>query len=156
MDFAETEIIRFFDCLNKNKVQYILVGGMAVNAHGFNRSTGDVDIWLADNENNRLHFVTALKEYGIEGAELFHRLPFIAGYTEIVLDNGYVVDIMSDLQFFKQPTFEDCYNNSIEFELTETVFVKIIHISTLISEKEQSKRPKDTLDAEELKRLNNL
>ena len=93
MDFAEVEIIKFFKCLNSNKVNYILVGGFAVNIHGFNRSTSDLDLWLADTVENRTPFVNALSEYGIEGAEIFHTLPFIAGYTEIVLDNGIAIDI---------------------------------------------------------------
>ena len=156
MDFTEVEIIRFFKCLNANNVSYILVGGFAVNVHGFNRSTGDIDLWLADTEENRKPFVKALTEYGIDGAEVFHTLPFIAGYTEIVLDNGFVVDVMADLQFFKQDKFNDCNKLAKEFKLTENVSIKVLHLNTLIEEKENSNREKDKLDAKELKRINKL
>lgn len=153
MDFFEEDIIKFLSSLNNHSVEYILVGGFAVNVNGISRATKDLDMWLADTEKNRTTFVEALKEYGIEGAEIFHTLPFIAGYTEIILDNGFAVDVMADLQFFKQNTFKDCYKLATKFNITETLAIPVLHINTLIKEKEQSHRPKDKLDAEELKKL---
>ncbi|MBL7933785.1 MAG: hypothetical protein JNL60_17915 [Bacteroidia bacterium] len=134
----------------------MLVGGFAVNIHGFGRTTGDLDLWLADTAENRIPFVNALKEYGIEGAEIFHTLPFIAGYTEIILDNGFAIDVMADLQFFKKDKFQQCYEFSTEFEISDDVLVKVIQLNTLIEEKEKSSRPKDKIDAETLKKLYNL
>lgn len=153
MDLFEDEIILFFKQLTKQEVSFILVGGLAVNYHGFNRSTGDIDIWINDSVENRKKFITALKNYGIEGAEVYENLPFIAGYSELMLDNGMRIDLMSDLQFFKQENYNDCYTLANEFDLAENVKIKVVHINTLISEKEQSKRPKDTIDAEALKKL---
>lgn len=153
MDFFEADIIKFLSCLNKHSVNYLLVGGFAVNINGINRATKDLDIWLADNLQNRKPFVDALIEYGIEGAEIFHTLPFIAGYTEIILDNGFVVDVMADLQFFKQDKFDECYKLANQFRITENLTIPVLQINTLIKEKEQSSRPKDKIDAEELKKI---
>jgi hypothetical protein len=153
MDLFEDEIILFFKHLTQQKVSFILVGGLAVNYHGFNRSTGDIDIWINDSIDNRIKFISALKNYGIEGAEVYTDLPFIAGYSELMLDNGVRIDLMSELQFFKKENYNDCYKIANEFDLTEEVKIKVLHVNTLISEKEQSKRPKDTLDAEALKKL---
>ncbi len=153
MDLFENEIILFFKYLNETGVNFIVVGGLAVNYYGFNRATGDIDIWINDSKKNRENFVDALKNYGIEGAEVYYELPFIAGYSELMLDNGMRIDLMSDLQFFKKENFDECYKLANTFNLTEEVQLKILHINTLISEKEQSKRPKDTIDAEQLKKL---
>ncbi len=153
MDLFEDEIILFFKHLSQQKVSYILVGGIAVNYHGYSRATGDIDIWIDDSELNRINFVNALKNYGVEGAEVFHQMPFIAGYTEIMLDNGMHIDLMSDLQFFKKENFNECYNAAHDFNLAEDVTVKILHINALIEEKERSHRPKDNLDAATLKKL---
>lgn len=153
MNLFEDEIIVFFKHLNQQQVKYIIVGGLAVNYYGYNRSTGDIDVWLNDTESNRENFVDALKNYGIEGAEVFYKMPFIAGYTELMLDNGMHIDLMSELQFFKKENFEACFQIANTFNLTEETEIKIIHINTLISEKEQSKRPKDILDADTLKKL---
>jgi hypothetical protein len=40
-DFSE-----FIVSLNKNNVEYLLVGGFAVIYHGYNRTTGDIDVWV--------------------------------------------------------------------------------------------------------------
>ena len=34
----------FLDCLNKENVEYILVGGFAVILHGYERVTGDMGL----------------------------------------------------------------------------------------------------------------
>lgn len=36
----------FIKALNDNKVEYVLVGGMAVILHGYVRGTGDMDVWV--------------------------------------------------------------------------------------------------------------
>lgn len=153
MDFSEKEVIEFFGSLQNQEVQFILVGGLAVNFHGFSRSTADVDIWLRDDADNRRKLVQSLKDLKIEGAEVYETLPFIAGYTEIVLDCGFHIDLMSELQFFTQKDFEACFQQAIDVMLDQTVGLKVLHLNTLISEKEKSARPKDQLDAEELKKL---
>lgn len=153
MDFFEEDIIEFFRSLNEHQVNYIVVGGFAVNYHGYPRGTRDVDIWLKDNQDNREKFVQALLKLGIEGAELYRELPFIAGYSEVMLDSGVPIDLMCDLQIFKQIDFDECYAIAIDAPLSNTVQVKILHLNSLIREKEQSKRPKDNLDADELKKF---
>ena len=42
----------FIRALNEAKVRYVLVGGYAVILHGYNRTTGDLDIWLERTEEN--------------------------------------------------------------------------------------------------------
>lgn len=44
-DFRE-----FIESLNKYHVDYILVGGYAVILHGYQRSTGDLDVWIKPTE----------------------------------------------------------------------------------------------------------
>ena len=153
MDLFEEEIILFFKHLTQQQVSFILVGGLAVNYYGFNRATGDIDIWIHDDVENRKKFVTALSNYGITGAEVFYDLPLIAGFSELMLDNGLRIDLMSNLQFFKKENYEECFKAANIFSLTDEVNIKILHLNTLIREKEQSKRPKDNLDADTLKKL---
>lgn len=40
------DFIEFITTLNACSVEYILVGGYAVIYHGYNRTTGDLDIWV--------------------------------------------------------------------------------------------------------------
>jgi predicted nucleotidyltransferase len=153
MNLFEEEIVRFLSVLTKHEVRFILVGGLAVNFHGYSRTTGDVDLWMEESQENRKKLVNALKEFEIEGAEIFLTHPLIAGYSELLLDNGIYVDFMSDLQFFKQNNFNECYEIADFFKINETIHVPVLHINKLISEKQQSSRPKDQDDAEQLIKL---
>ncbi len=42
----------FFKALNQAEVKYILVGGYAVILHGYNRTKGDLDIWVERSQEN--------------------------------------------------------------------------------------------------------
>ena len=44
MDIFDEELLEFWKALNANQVKYLMVGGFAVNMHGFSRATQDVDI----------------------------------------------------------------------------------------------------------------
>lgn len=55
---------RIFQELNKRDIRYLVVGGVAVNLHGFVRATADLDIALALDEENLERFVVAVKEMG--------------------------------------------------------------------------------------------
>ena len=46
--------------LNEAEVQYLIVGGLAVNAHGYVRLTRDIDIVLALESENALRGLRAL------------------------------------------------------------------------------------------------
>ena len=46
------------------KVEYLLIGGYAVNFYGYVRPTGDMDIWIALNRENAEKVVLALREFG--------------------------------------------------------------------------------------------
>ncbi|MES2591691.1 MAG: hypothetical protein V4608_07390 [Bacteroidota bacterium] len=153
MDIFEEDILEFFHLLNKHSVKYILVGGLAVNYHGFSRSTGDVDLWVDESTENRIKLVNALKEKNIEGCEAFLTYPLLAGFAEIMLDNGVYIDLMSDLQFFKQNRFEECYQLCNKYRINEDVELSVLHVNSLIEEKEKSSRIKDKDDAEQLKKM---
>lgn len=46
-DFKE-----FLAFLNSNEVEYLVIGGYAVTAHGHPRYTKDIDIWVRPSEQN--------------------------------------------------------------------------------------------------------
>lgn len=56
-----------FKKLNKKKVRYLIVGGIAVNLHGFPRVTGDLDIMLNLKDNKSVNgFVEVIKALGFK------------------------------------------------------------------------------------------
>ncbi|MCA9794224.1 MAG: hypothetical protein KC910_20595 [Candidatus Eremiobacteraeota bacterium] len=60
-DFRE-----FLEFLNSNEVEYLVIGGYAVAAHGHPRYTKDIDIWIAPNPQNaqRLMFQASFRRFG--------------------------------------------------------------------------------------------
>ena len=48
----EKNIDEFVLLTNKYQVQMILVGGGAVNFHGYQRHSADVDFWINTSEDN--------------------------------------------------------------------------------------------------------
>ncbi len=153
MNILEEDSLELLKALSDNDVRFILVGGIAVNYYGYTRTTGDVDIWLEDTIENRKKFVTALEDYKIVGAEIYMDYPLIAGYAEIMMNNGVYLDVMADLTGFAQADFASCYDKSIDWEPVEGIHVKVLHINQLIHEKEINNRLKDKDDAEQLKKI---
>lgn len=45
-DKGNAEILLLLSVFQKHKVDYLIVGGFAVNRYGYNRATGDLDIYL--------------------------------------------------------------------------------------------------------------
>lgn len=42
----ERDFREFIALLNEKKVKYLVVGGYAVNFHGYHRYTKDIDFWI--------------------------------------------------------------------------------------------------------------
>ncbi|MGI8746835.1 MAG: nucleotidyltransferase domain-containing protein, partial [Deinococcus sp.] len=59
-DFRE-----FLKLLNQHSVEYLLIGGYAVNLYGFVRATGDLDIFIALNPENAERLVAAFHDFGL-------------------------------------------------------------------------------------------
>ena len=64
-DFKE-----FLQLLNSKKIEYLVIGGYAVGYHGYPRATGDLDIWIAKNEQTAMKMVEVLKAFGFDPPEL--------------------------------------------------------------------------------------
>lgn len=153
MNLLEVDIQNFLTLLIKHEVEFMLIGGLAVNFHGYSRATGDVDIWLKDTRENRKKLILSLQDYGIRGSEAIENIPLIAGFSEVMLDSGIYLDIMTEMQFFKQEKFDECFSIASFYEISENIKVPVLQINNLIYEKEKSKRLKDNSDAEELKKI---
>jgi hypothetical protein len=58
-DFKE-----FAELLNAYGVEYLLVGGYALAAHGHPRYTGDIDFWVRPSTGNLNRLLAALNDFG--------------------------------------------------------------------------------------------
>lgn len=60
------KIAELLQSLADNRVQYVLVGGLAVQLHGFLRATFDIDLVLAMDDENLVRFIGVAKSYGLK------------------------------------------------------------------------------------------
>ena len=58
-------VAELLSALSEGQVQYVLVGGLAVQLHGYMRSTFDVDLVLAMNDENLARFIEVAKRFGL-------------------------------------------------------------------------------------------
>lgn len=149
------ELINIWRCLYLYKVDYLTVGGFAVNIYGYNRNTGDIDILVEDNLENRKRLRQAIKEMGIGDFKELETVPFIAGWTDISLDLGMRLDLMSQLKGLEGIPFKDLKSKSTKIPV-EDFSVEFLDYDSLIKTKQACNRPKDILDIEELEKINRL
>lgn len=60
------DYLSIFKKLNKKKIKYIVVGGMAVNFYGIPRMTYDIDLLLYLEDGNLMKFLSLMKEWGFK------------------------------------------------------------------------------------------
>ena len=135
-------------------VRYITIGGFAVNIYGYNRATGDIDIYLDDTIENRINLRHAFIEIGLGDFESIETMQFIPGWTDFTLSYGLRLDIMTSVKGLEDKPFDDLLE-SATIVMIDDVPVKFIDYKNLIIAKKATNRAKDILDIEELNKLNN-
>ncbi len=148
------QIIAIWNSFFENKVKYITIGGFAVNIYGYNRSTGDVDIYLEDTLENRINLRKALKSINLGDFETIETMQFIPGWTDFTLNYGLRLDIMTAVKGLEDKSFSSLLDDATVVMIGETP-VYFIDYENLIIAKKASNRAKDILDIEELEKVNN-
>lgn len=149
MDIFDEEILKFWKALQDNNVQYIMVGGYATNLHGYQRFTGDLDIWLKDTLENRQLLRTAFKDCEMGDYPMIEYMQFIPGWTDFHLNNGLRLDILIAMKGLEGYTFDECLEMASVADI-ENVNVPFLHINQLIENKKIVNRPKDQIDVQAL------
>jgi hypothetical protein len=140
-DFKE-----FLRLLNAHKVEYLLIGGYAVNYHGYPRATADMDIWVAVHPTNADRIVAALKEFGFDLPDLSPEL-FLRQWQIIRLGAPPVrIEIATTISGVD---FAECYADRVTDAL-DGIPVNLISLDHLKRNKKASGRHQDMADLEHL------
>jgi hypothetical protein len=153
MDIYSDEFLSLIKALNDNNTRYIIVGGFSTNFHGYKRATGDIDFWIDDTFANRQNLIKTFDQLKIGYFEELLTAPLIAGYCEVLLDSGLYADFMNTIIGFEKEDFNTCFEMAIVTKISD-ISIRFLHYNHLLQSKEQSSRPKDILDAQELKKIN--
>ena len=140
-DFRE-----FIELLNKNEVDYLIVGGYAVGFHGYPRYTKDIDIWIESSAENASKLLTALEVFGFGSLDLN-----IDDFTtpDRIVQSGYPPNLIDLLTSVKGVRFADCRKTAetIEFDNTK---IRFIDLESLKANKRAVARAQDLADLENL------
>ena len=60
MDILNSEFLLFLSCAKKCRLNYLLIGGYAVNYYGYTRNTKDLGVWIEPTNENRHRFIDTL------------------------------------------------------------------------------------------------
>jgi len=139
------ELIEAFE---KHEVLYVLVGGYAVNFHGYVRSTQDIDFLVMPSKINAQNIMKALSDFGFGGAgipqEYFER----EGTAVHLGVEPNRIDLLTTLQGVSNATIFD----NIERVEFGGILLNMIAYDDLLAAKRQSQRPRDLADADELEK----
>lgn len=80
--------------LNQRSVNYIVIGGMAINIHGFTRNTEDIDLLIETEETNERKILEVLSLLP-DGAAKELRPGEVAKYVVVRVCDDITVDLMA-------------------------------------------------------------
>jgi hypothetical protein len=128
------------------RVEYAVVGGVAVNAHGYVRATNDLDLFIRPTEENARAAFEALLALGValDGLEPSDLLDDEENFRFGPEEEH--IDILASIG---EMPFDQVWRNRIETKV-EGLSVPFISKFDLIENKRQVGRLRDLADAEEL------
>ena len=155
MDIFDEELLKFWRSLLVNDVRFLMIGGVAINLHGYHRTTNDIDLWIDDTLLNRKQLRIAFKEYGLGDFSSIENMQFVAGWTTFRLDNSLELDMMTSVKGLENYTFQEAYDVASIADILD-IQVPFLHINQLIESKKAANRPKDQIDVIALEKIKKL
>ena len=155
MDVYSEEFIDFWSALNKNNVEYLMVGGVATNLNGYQRTTDDIDILIRDSPQNRKNIRLAFKDYSNIDYFMLETIPFIPSWTNFNLNNGMRLDIMTSMKGLENFDFDELLSVAFKADI-EGIIIPFLHINHLIQNKRAVNRPKDQIDVIYLEKIKKI
>ena len=125
------------------------MGGYSVILHGYNRTTGDMDVWLNPTISNYKKMKKAFSDFGLP-IEAISEEQFINTDTFDVFSFGrppVAIDIMTKVKGLR---FDIAMKYAEWFELEKDFKVRALRLEDLIQAKKAAGRYKDLDDVEQL------
>jgi len=145
----------FIHLANKHGIRMLMVGGGAVNFHGYQRHSADVDFWIDIEAVNLEKLAAVFREMGYA----IESFPDAVGQKEQNISVKFSpVDLNLELitRFEIGITFDQAYDEGEEVQLEKDYVIRwrVLNFDDLIERKRRAARPKDLLDILTLKSLN--
>lgn len=139
------DFLEFLELLDNHEVEYLLVGGYAVILHGYARSTGDMDLWVNQTNQNYNKLKLVYTNFGapIFSIEDFESDKFDVWSIGVEPRKIEILTKVSGLEF-KESKKNCVYLNFEKFK------IPYIDFEDLMKNKMATGRLKDLADVEQL------
>lgn len=149
--------------LTDANVQFVLVGGFAVQLHGFVRTTIDLNLVLAMDDDNLSRFIDVAKQFNLapvipvsieslKNASQIDRWHREKGMLAFALREPQAAGSVLDVLVRPEVPFQTLHKDAVVAKLFERD-VRIASIENLLIMKRIAGRPKDRLDIEALEKI---
>lgn len=133
--------LQLFKSLSSHGVEYLLIGGVAVIAYGFPRTTKDIDIYINPTVENAKRCLEALEEYGFGTVALTTAEKLAA--TEVTIFKDFIrLDVLTRVKGIE---FDTAWRRKVLFEVDQ-VRIPALSKEDLISSKQAAGRSGDLED----------
>jgi hypothetical protein len=133
-------------------VSFILIGGYAVNYHGYNRPTGDMDIWLKPDNDNRDKLMDLFVKERYERSVINELRKFDFTKT-VVFHIGAAPKRIDFLTHINLVDYNDAWNEKKMLPLDD-FSIPVLQLHHLVLSKMSTGRTRDKADIEELQKIN--
>lgn len=155
-----------FSKLAAYKVDYLLIGGLAVSLHGVERATMDIDITVAMQPDNLSHLLACVKDLGLKPVApipleslndiaLLKQLHREKNMQAFSMRTDELAGVTVDVLLFTAIDFEDMHQRTQYFDVGN-VSIPVASIDDLIALKQAAGRAIDLSDIEHLKKIKRL
>lgn len=140
---------------NRHHVNYMVVGGYAVNFHGYERNTSDLDIWVKSTKENIEAIAAALADLGF-AEDSVQQVKVFDLSKPFLFHIGLSPNDIEVFNFVTGIKYEEAEPHRILFSRTQELSVYFISINDLIVNKMLTNRLQDKLDVEMLQKIQKL
>lgn len=141
-DFKE-----FAALLGSSRVEYLIVGGYALAAHGHPRYTGDLDFWIGTDPGNAMRILGVLQAFGMGGLGITQQ---DLTTPDQVIQLGFPprrIDLLTSIDGVQ---FADCFARRMVVTI-DGLDLSFISLEDFKSNKRAAGRLQDLADLEALK-----
>lgn len=131
------------------RVDFIVVGGLAVAFAGYVRATEDVDIIVQADDANVQRLLSALEDFGEGHARELSASDFTMEEGAVRVVEDFPLDIFTKMSGH---VYEDLLSSTGDHQVGETT-IRYLNAEGLIELKENSLRPRDRQDVQALRQI---
>jgi hypothetical protein len=142
--------VGILEALVRHEVQFVLIGGVAANVHGYPLPTQDVDITPAPDRANYDRLAAALREINarIRVEREPDGVPFLVDGATLAGNVTWTLRTdRGNLDIVTEPAgtsgYRDIRRDAVDVELGDGLTIQVASLADIIRSKEAAGRPKD-------------